>query len=259
MSNIAAFFSEVPVGHLVLFGVWILAMISLPIWRWIFGDRALAPAVSAGVYAQTLLVLVLTGEEMGRLPALAAAILVGFGGWLLEFVGSRTGVLFGRYEYTDLMQPQIAHVPVVIPLAWIMMMAPSWAVAQLLVPDAGALGFALVAGAAFVAWDLFLDPQMVGWGLWTWHDGGAYFGIPWRNFAGWFLGAAALSFVAHVTIGPLSIPILPLFAVYVVTWMLETIGQTFFWDLRGSAAFGFLGMGVFVVLAAFTGAAESLL
>ncbi len=259
MSEIVAVFAELPVGYLLLFGIWILAMVSLPIWRWIFGDGAVPPAVSAGVYAQTLLVIVLTAGEMGWAPALGAALLVGFGGWLLEFVGSRTGVLFGRYEYTELMQPQIAHVPVVIPLAWIMMMAPSWAVAQLLVPDAGAFGFAIVAGGAFVAWDLFLDPQMVGWGLWTWHDGGSYFGIPWRNFVGWFVGAAVLSFLVYVTVGPLSLPILPLFAVYVVTWLLETIGQTFFWNLRGSAAIGFLGMGLFVALVAFTGAAEALL
>lgn len=241
-----------------LFVVWLLAMISLPIWRWIFGERAVPPAVSVGVVVQMVLVVILTVFGLGVGTALLVSLLVGFGGWLLEFIGSRTGVLFGRYEYTDLLQPQIARVPVVIPMAWIMMMPPAWAVASLLVPESGPLVFALVAGAAFAAWDLFLDPQMVTWGLWTWHDGGGYFGIPFRNLFGWFGGAAVLSLVARLVTGPMELPLLPLFAVYVLTWVLETIGQTFFWRLRGSAAVGFIGMGLFIALIAFGGAAAAL-
>lgn len=252
-----AFFQASP-AVLVLYIIWLVTMIGLPCWRWIFGDRALAPGVSAGVFAQCALVLVLSALGLGVVRTIGIALLVGSGGWLLEFVGSRTGVLFGRYDYTDRLRPQIARVPVVIPLAWIMMMAPAWAVARLLVPGAGPLGFALLAGGAFAAWDLFLDPQMVTWGFWRWHDGGPYFGIPLRNLVGWFLGASALSLASVLLFGPLEVPVMPLFAVYVTTWVLETIGQTFFWRLKGSAAVGFLGMGVFIVLAAFTGAAGAL-
>ena len=40
--------------------------------------------------------------------------------------------------------------------------------------------------AALTAWDLFLDPQMVGEGYWCGRRG-LYRGIPLTNFAGWFV------------------------------------------------------------------------
>ncbi len=49
--------------------------------------------------------------------------------------------------------------------------------------------------AALTAWDLFLDPQMVGEGYWTWARRGVYRGIPLTNYLGWFvtgLGVMAL-------------------------------------------------------------------
>jgi hypothetical protein len=41
--------------------------------------------------------------------------------------------------------------------------------------------------AALTAWDLFLDPQMVGEGYWTWAKRGVYRGIPLSNYVGWFV------------------------------------------------------------------------
>ena len=49
--------------------------------------------------------------------------------------------------------------------------------------------------AALTAWDLFLDPQMVGEGYWVWARRGVYRGIPLTNYLGWFvtgLGVMAL-------------------------------------------------------------------
>ncbi len=52
---------------------------------------------------------------------------------------------------------------------------------------------AVTAGAALAAWDVFLDPQMVDAGHWTWADpspglpGVAH--VPLTNFAGWLLVA----------------------------------------------------------------------
>jgi uncharacterized membrane protein len=45
----------------------------------------------------------------------------------------------------------------------------------------------VLGSAAMTAWDLFLDPQMVGEGYWAWVRRGVYRGIPLSNFAGWFL------------------------------------------------------------------------
>ncbi|MDG2233112.1 MAG: carotenoid biosynthesis protein, partial [Ilumatobacter sp.] len=45
----------------------------------------------------------------------------------------------------------------------------------------------VLGSAAMTAWDLFLDPQMVGEGYWAWARRGLYRGIPLSNFGGWFL------------------------------------------------------------------------
>src|SRR5690606_367514 len=47
---------------------------------------------------------------------------------------------------------------------------------------------ALVSALAMTAWDLTMDPVMVHEvHAWVWVDGGAWFGVPFSNFAGWVL------------------------------------------------------------------------
>ena len=59
----------------------------------------------------------------------------------------------------------------------------------------------IVAGAvALTAWDLFLDPQMVGEGYWSWARVGRYRGIPVSNFAGWFVTSLAVMAALEVAL-----------------------------------------------------------
>lgn len=37
------------------------------------------------------------------------------------------------------------------------------------------------------AWDAVMDPGMSASGNWVWEQGGAYFGVPLLNYAGWLL------------------------------------------------------------------------
>ena len=107
------------------------------------------------------------------------------------------------------------------------------------------MAFIALSAAAFTAWDLFLDPQMVAWNFWVWDQPGQYFGIPWVNFLGWLLVSALVTVVAR----PRGLPVLPLLVVYTVTWALQTFGQLFFWGLPGPALMGGVVMGSLVVLA----------
>jgi len=111
-----------------------------------------------------------THALLHRGPAWTGAyVLVTAGtGLLAEAVGTATGFPFGAYRYADSLGPAVLHVPLVIPLAWAMMAYPCLLVGQRLAR--GPLGAAVVGGAALAAWDLFLDPQMVQAGHWTWSD-----------------------------------------------------------------------------------------
>ncbi|MGA9276814.1 carotenoid biosynthesis protein, partial [Ilumatobacter sp.] len=105
----------------------------------------------------------------------------------VERIGTLTGRPFGRYAYTSALRPQIAHVPVIVPLAWFAMGLPARETADAALGERSTPATRIVLGAAaMTAWDLFLDPQMVGEGYWAWARRGIYRGIPLTNFLGWF-------------------------------------------------------------------------
>jgi putative membrane protein len=113
--------------------------------------------------------------------------------YLLEETGVRTGLVYGPYHYSDMLGPKLGHVPVLIPLAWFMMIYPSWVTARALVRgvdtrSVGGIGMlALVAAMVMTAWDTVMDPGMAAAGNWVWERGGGYFGVPLRNYFGWLL------------------------------------------------------------------------
>jgi uncharacterized membrane protein len=113
--------------------------------------------------------------------------------YLMEEIGVRTSFIFGAYHYSDQLGPKLGHVPLLIPLAWFMMIYPSWVVARALVngvdtrPIRGLAAQSAVAALVMTAWDVAMDPGMAAAGNWIWEKGGAYFGVPRHNYVGWLL------------------------------------------------------------------------
>jgi putative membrane protein len=118
--------------------------------------------------------------------------------WAYEQVGVATGLIFGAYHYTDYLGPKLGNVPYLIPLAWFMMIYPSYVIANLVLgghatgtrPGVSRLvHLAAVSAAVMTAWDLVVDPILSGPSAraWIWENGGPYFGIPIQNFFGWLL------------------------------------------------------------------------
>jgi uncharacterized membrane protein len=232
-----------------LTAVWILVMISVPILGWTLGPDAVQTGVMLGVLFQAAAVLAILVDGWGvARTALTAAVVVPLT-WAVEWLGSHTGFPFGAYSYTDALQPQLGHVPLLIPLAWLMMLPPAWAVAATLTGMGRTVAFVAVSALAFTAWDLFLDPQMVAWGYWVWHNPGLYFGIPLVNFGGWLLASALVTAAVQVLLRPTSLPVRPLLVFYTITWALQFIGQALFWAMVGPALIGGAAMGLFVFLA----------
>ncbi len=231
---------------------WLAMFIATPISLWVFGEQVLPVMASMGVLAQLLAVVLALSLGWGWRSIVISLGWIAVFTWVVEWIGSATGVIFGQYAYTQAMQPQLGDVPIIIPLAWAMMLFPSWAVAQaILEPYRQRIGrmygliFAALSGLAFTAWDLYLDPQMVGRGLWTWEESGAYFGIPLSNFVGWWLVSSLLTLIVR----PSKLPVPPLTLVYTLTWLFQAIGLGVFWGQAGAALSGFLGMGVFCLWA----------
>ncbi len=159
----------------------------------------LEPAISGAVgFGQTFLLLLfslLHGAALwgGRRLGLFFLLAVGLA-WALEQVGVATGWVYGGYRYERMAGPWLGHVPLLIPLAWFMMLYPSTVIAHLI--DTGQpaprsqgwrhdVWLALLAGLVMAAWDLALDPVMVEHGMWVWERPGPYFGVPIQNYVGW--------------------------------------------------------------------------
>lgn len=125
-----------------------------------------------------------------------AVFCLGFGA-VAESISLRTGFPFGHYYFTEVMGPKILQVPFFLALAYLGIGYVSWILALLILgyldkPITGArvLALPLLASSIMLSWDLSMDPN---WStldhVWTWQQGGAYFGVPLTNFFGWFLTA----------------------------------------------------------------------
>ncbi|MBE1531907.1 carotenoid biosynthesis protein [Actinomadura algeriensis] len=208
----------------------------------------------------------LTSVVVGLLGGSAGAFLAGrhgarraagaFGaatalGYAAEWVGVRAGVPFGRYSYTPVLRPQAGGVPVIVAVAWGGMGPAAHAAATEIVPGGGPARWA-VGAAALTAWDLFLDPQMLRLGLWTWEGGGPYRGVPVSNFAGWFAVSLLLMAVVEASAGRTAPPASGgLLTIYTVMAAMETLAFAAVFDPpdRLVAAAGGAAMGTFAALA----------
>jgi uncharacterized membrane protein len=224
---------------------WVVGLLAMPVVQWGVGQEGLIAVVTVGVLLQASVVVLYLAQAAGARRGTAIVISIVALAWAAEALGSRAGVPFGAYGYTAKLQPQLLGVPLLIPLAWLMMLPPAWAVAQRITGRVAGPAFIAVSALAFTAWDLYLDPQMVRWGLWVWDAPGAYFGIPLVNFAGWLLISGLITALAR----PPALPQPPLLIIYALVWLIEGVGQGMFWGLPGPALCGCTGMGAFLVWA----------
>ncbi|MGF1569293.1 MAG: gamma-carotene 1'-hydroxylase CruF [Nodosilinea sp.] len=120
-----------------------------------------------------------------------------------ELLGTSTGFPFGGYSYLNGLGYKIGGlVPFTIPLSWFYLGLSSLLLAHsgLRAEDRGrrygwlrALGAISLGSVLLTSWDFVLDPAMSQTALpfWYWHQPGAFFGMPYQNFAGW-LGTGAV-------------------------------------------------------------------
>ncbi|MGW4774471.1 carotenoid biosynthesis protein [Nocardia sp. NPDC004278] len=248
----------VPVGFAVLL---VLVQIGYPLSSGVARDRVTVVVVllSAGT------ALVHAAATCGFRYAAGFLVIVSGLGLLAEIIGTATGFPFGCYDYADgRLGPAVAGVPLVVALAWTGGLYPVWVVAGLLTRHTA--GRIVLTGVGAVGWDLFLDPQMVADGQWSWCATGRGLPgldeIPYTNYLGWFAVALVMAGLLTVldrvagtgTVGmreastarrfPIPAQALVPVAVFLWTWLGSTLAHAVFLDLPYSAWYGCVGSGV---------------
>ena len=127
-------------------------------------------------------------QERRKFVLWSIGVIVGSFG--IEWLGVRTGQIFGAYMYGQTLRPSIDGVPISIGCAWFVMLIASVAVVQRITPKSVAkssIKLALCVASLMVCFDLFMEPAAGMLGYWTWMDNR----IPVQNYLAWF----GLSFI----------------------------------------------------------------
>ncbi|MGK7879362.1 MAG: gamma-carotene 1'-hydroxylase CruF [Crocosphaera sp.] len=144
------------------------------------------------------------------LPALAISL-------SSELLGTSTGFPFGHYRYLTGLGYKIAGlVPFTIPLSWFYLGFSAYLIARAGLNNKISQNWlkmvaSIALGSIFLtAWDFVLDPAMsqTTMPFWVWEQPGAFFGMPYQNFAGWFGTGAVFMTVATLIwkVKPLNFP-----------------------------------------------------
>lgn len=169
---------------------------------------------------------------------------------LVEQIGSRTGWPFGNYEYSPSLGYQIYGVPLVVPFAWVMLAHPLLIAARRVTKN----WVFLYGGIGMMAWDLFLDPQMVAAERWSWSFSGAHVpfqpDIPLSNAFGWLLTGMGLMAILNLALRrdrrATTTSAVPDFLL-IWTWFAGVVGNLFFFDRPGVALIGGVVFGLVLI------------
>ena len=119
----------------------------------------------------------------------------------LEIVGTNKGLVFGKYSYNFNLcpGPTIGNVPVLIALSWTGLIYMALVCSMLfldveIVSDINILHILLTSFFITIL-DLVLDPIAVDEGRWFWDEPGKYYGVPLKNFIGWFFNTTLILLV----------------------------------------------------------------
>ena len=151
--------------------------------------------------------MVVNFERVGLWLSLSVLAL----GVALEYVGVSTGVPFGEYSYTGVLVPELpGGVPLAIGFAWLLIVvgglfSARWLLSYVKVIQPGFWPSVLLGAVLAVGLDLLLEPvayHVKDYWKWQGPVPEGYYGVPWSNFATWFVAALGLNWlVSRATAG----------------------------------------------------------
>ena len=114
--------------------------------------------------------------------------------WMAEFASTRIGIPFGLYHYTETTRSEelfISNVPFFDSMSFVFLAYAAYCLARFALRRPRGLRVVVLAGVLMMLLDVVIDPLAVRGDRWFlgrifyYPDGGALFGVPLSNFAGW--------------------------------------------------------------------------
>jgi putative membrane protein len=149
------------------------------------------PGASIGSYVSTFLIALPSAVALfgylGPRRAILSLLALSAFAYAIESFGVATGFPYGRFFYGDALGPTVAGlVPFLLPVSYVPLVVGAVAAAW-----GGPRPLHIAFSALILVWmDTVLDPGATSLGFWVWPGGGAYYGVPVSNFAGWLLSGA---------------------------------------------------------------------
>lgn len=202
------------------------------------------------VYSSAAAVCIHTLFSYGLRYFITYIAITGIYAFIVEQIGSRTGWPFGDYSYSSTLGFAIAGIPLVVPFAWMMLAHPILIAARRV-----AHGWVfLYGGIALMAWDFFLDPQMVSAGRWIWKSVNPALPlepmIPLSNAAGWLFAGMGLMGLLHWALPKerrkVGASHTAMDLILLWTFFSGVIGNLFFFNRPGTALLGGLFFGAVI-------------
>jgi putative membrane protein len=115
--------------------------------------------------------------------SIAACLAVYLLSFLVEMAGVQTGLIFGRYEYGDVLGIKVLETPLLIGVNWLILIVATSSLMDY--SNLPAWLRNLLAAALMTFTDVLIEPVAIALGFWHW------FGqpVPLQNYLAWFITA----------------------------------------------------------------------
>jgi putative membrane protein len=128
------------------------------------------------------------------------------GGWLVEYIGVQSNLLFGAYQYTSVLGVSVYGVPLMMAVNWLMLVYGVGGIVQhLSIPLIGRI---LIGGMLMLLVDVGLEQFAITHELWVWDNDT----VPLKNYLAWFFISCLflwqLLVSSTVSDNPLALPLI---------------------------------------------------
>ncbi len=133
-------------------------------------------------------------------PKLVVALLICYiVGFLVELIGTQTGVLFGEYKYGATLGPKVAGTPLMMGINWAILVYGVVSLSNKWLGQGKILLKSILGASLMVLSDLLIEPTAVYYDFWSWGavPSNALIVAPLQNYLMWWLAALPLNLLFH--------------------------------------------------------------